>query len=514
MSTTSISVVLASLLTVLFFWFRKPKVSRASLPPGPKPLPLLGNITDLSLKELWLPAIQWAKQYGDVVYLHVLGQGLVFLNSPEAAFDLLDKRGSIYSDKPSFVMVGELCGCKNMMAFTSYGNQSKRQRRIAHKAFGAPIIPSYHPLILTGTHAFLKRLVVDPAEYMRHVRRYAGGLTLSVVYGYEAVSNEDQFLGLAEECVDLLANRIASGGGIWPVDIFPFLRHIPLWMPGSGFKKNAIIWKKKMEEFVDRPFEYVKTSMKSGSYKPSFCSTLLEDESMKGVDQIEFDLKWVANSMYSASIDTTIAMVSNFMLAMVFHPDAQRKAQREIDDIVGQDRLPTFADRASLPFVEAVYKESLRWASPLPLSLPHRLMEDDVYQGMHIPKGSLIFGNIWAMTRNETMYPDAASFRPERFMEPATPEMGRKMDPKNFVFGFGRRQCPGTHLVESSAWLLIASVLATLKISKAVDEHGNIVEPVVQYDNSIFRSPNRFDCDIRPRSEKALSLIRQSELPA
>ena len=104
---------------------------------------------------------------------------------------------------------------------------------------------------------------MDSAEYVKHVRRYAGNLTLSVVYGYEVVSNEDEFVELAEECVDLLANRIASGGGIWPVDIFPFLKHIPLWMPGSGFKKNAIIWKKKMEEFVDKPFEYVKNSVVS-----------------------------------------------------------------------------------------------------------------------------------------------------------------------------------------------------------------------------------------------------------
>jgi hypothetical protein len=88
-------------------------------------VPLLGNIRELTAKELWLPAQQWAKRHGkkvhrrnvppissctgDVVYLHILGQGLVFLNSPEAAFDLLDKRGSIYSDKPSLVMAGELC---------------------------------------------------------------------------------------------------------------------------------------------------------------------------------------------------------------------------------------------------------------------------------------------------------------------------------------------------------------------------------------------------------------------
>lgn len=149
------------------------------------------------------------------------------------------------------------------VAFTSYGEQSKRQRKLLHKAFGVSTIPSYQPLLQTETHSFLRRLIVDPAEYTKHIRRYAGGLTLSVVYGYEAVSNDDEFLSLAEECVSLLSNRIASGGGIWPVDIFPSLKHIPLWMPGSGFKKNAMAWKRRMEEFVDRPYEFVKNSIVS-----------------------------------------------------------------------------------------------------------------------------------------------------------------------------------------------------------------------------------------------------------
>jgi len=71
---------------------------------------------------------------------------------------------------------------------------------------------------------------------------------------------------LGEDCVDLLANRIASGGGIWPVDVFPFLKHIPLWMPGSGFKKTRIIWKRKMKNSWINPFEFVKNSVVSAVF--------------------------------------------------------------------------------------------------------------------------------------------------------------------------------------------------------------------------------------------------------
>ncbi|KAJ7474696.1 cytochrome P450 [Mycena latifolia] len=502
--------VVAVLVAIIFVWRRKSKAVAGPLPPGPAPLPLLGNVCDLATKELWLVATRWAKQFGDVVHIHILGQGLIFLNSPEATIDLLDKKGSIYGDKPGLVMAGELCGCDNMVAFTRYGDTSKRQRKLLAQAFGAQVIQSYHPLIETETHSFIRRLVAEPSKYMEHTRRYAGGLTLSVVYGYEATEN-DKFLNLGEECVDILSNRIASGGGIWPVDIFPALKHLPTWAPGSDFKIKAAAWKARMEEFVNQPYNFVKTSLKSGNYVPSFCSMLLEDEK-NWTAQFEFDLKHTANSMYSASMDTTITVFCQFLLAMVLHPEVLARAQNEIDAVVGPDRLPTFSDRASLPYVDAILNETYRWGVPVPLSLPHRLMEDDVYRGMFIPKGSLIFGNVWAIMRDETLFPNAAAFLPERYMENIDPALAKKRDPRRYVFGFGRRRCPGVHLVESSAWLLIATVLATLDISKAKDNFGCPIEPKVNFNNAIFRQADRFDCEIRPRSEHTLKLLRQAEV--
>ncbi|KAJ3507384.1 hypothetical protein NLJ89_g6331 [Agrocybe chaxingu] len=243
-----------------------------------------------------------------------------------------------------------------------------------------------------------------------------------------------------------------------------------------------------------------------------------EEEKEREKEEFEFDLKWAANSMYSGSIDTTITTISHFLLAMLAHPGAQSRAQAEIDSVVGGERLPSFEDRERLPFVEAVYREVLRWGVPVPLNLPHRLMEDDVYKGMFIPKGSMVFGNIWAMLRNEALYPEPDAFKPERFLADLEEkhekteeerEMERRRDPKRYVFGFGRRQCPGMNLVDSSIWLVIACMLATLDVSKAVDERGNVLEPEVKFENPIFRVPSAFKCDIRPRNARALELIRE-----
>ncbi|KAI0637681.1 cytochrome P450 [Trametes polyzona] len=518
----SVLLLIIGFLTILFTLARAFKKRDGALPPGPKPLPIVGNVLDLTARELWLRATKWAESYGDVVYLHVFGQGLLFVNTYEAAIELLEKKGSIYSDKPRLVMAGELCGCENMVAFTRYGEKSRRQRRLMQKALGQAAIPNYYPLLEAETQALLKRILEDPVNYEVHIRRYGGTLTLSVIYGYRVKENDDPFLKLAEECVDILSNHIASGGGIWPVDVFPAMKRLPSWFPGAGFKKKAIRWKAKMEEFTDRPFEFVKARMahlcpivqEEGTAVPCFCTTLLEQmEGQGGASaQGEFDVRWTANSMYSASIDTTMTVIRHFLLLMQLHPEVAAKARQEIDSVVGTGRLPTFGDRPLLPYVDAVMSECLRWAAPVPLSLPHRLMEDDVYKDMYIPRGTLVFGNVWNMSRNPEVFPDPETFNPERYMEKVDAATASKRDPRAFVFGFGRsRRCPGAHLIESSFWIVLACMLATFDIGKEVDPAtGRPIEPVIAFENAVFRAPNSFPCSIKPRSEEAARLINAS----
>ena len=105
------------------------------------------------------------------MYIHVLGQGLVFLNTHEVAVDLMDRRGNVYSDKPHLVMAGELCGCENMVAFTRYGDKSRRQRKLMTHALGTAAVRTYRPLLEIESLSLVKRILSEPKDYLDFVRR-------------------------------------------------------------------------------------------------------------------------------------------------------------------------------------------------------------------------------------------------------------------------------------------------------------------------------------------------------
>ncbi|KAG7095910.1 hypothetical protein E1B28_006595 [Marasmius oreades] len=387
--------VLTTLLVAIgvsLLWFRG---VRKDYPPGPPPIPVLGNVLDFTLKELWITAAKWTRDYGDVCRLRVLNWNIVFLGSYEAADQLLEKRGAIYSDRPTLQMSGELCGIEKLVPLSKYDATFKSQRRHIQHTIGTRVIPTYYPLIQSQTLTVLRSLVDTPEDYVTHLRNLTGGLSLSVVYGHSPQDGNDKFLLMATECLSILANDITSGGGIWAVDVFPFFRHLPAWFPGAGFKKKAQIWKVKMQEFVDAPFLHAKKCVVEGTILPSFCSKMLLDQSE---DTNEDMIKHSANSMFAASADTTITTMSQFILAMLQYPEVMRKAQEEIDRVVGTGRLPEYRDRESLPYVEAVLSEVWRWGVPSPLNLPHCSTEDDFYRGMFIPKGTIVVANLWSVS--------------------------------------------------------------------------------------------------------------------
>lgn len=128
------------------------------------------------------------------------------------------------------------------------------------------------------------------------------------------------------------------------------------------------------------------------------------------------------------------AQLRSFLLAIALHPGVQKKAQEELDRVVGRDSLPSCADLPNLSYINALCSETLRWHPATPIGLPHKLKQDDVVNGYFIPKGTICIGNSWFLLRSERDYgSNTNEFRPERFLDGSA-----KLNP-DAAFGYGRR---------------------------------------------------------------------------
>jgi len=281
------------------------------------------------------------------------------------------------------------------------------------------------------------------------------------------------------------------------------MRKFPEWLPGTGFMKTARSWAVDTNNMVEVPFAYTERQMSSGNAPPSFVADTRD--SAKTPEDLR-NLKFIASSMYGGGADTTVSAGYAFFLAMILHPEVQRKAQAELDTVIGNDRLPTFADRPRLPYINGVVMETLRWNSVAPTGVPHVAQEDSIVRGYFVPKGSLIVTNLWAMLHDPEIYPDPLKFDPERHI--SAPGKVTQRDPRTICFGYGRRICPGMYLAEASLFCTISNVLAVFNISKAV-ENGIEITPVHENTSGTISHPEPFKYKIEPRSQKTLSIISE-----
>ncbi|KAJ7610063.1 cytochrome P450 [Roridomyces roridus] len=488
---------------------------RLPLPPGPRQLPLVGNMFDVPLTTQWETYAKWSKECdSDIIHLNLAGTSVIVLNSLKATDDLLEKRSSIYSDRPDQPMVKDLMGWYFNIALMKYGDDWRAHRRLFNKAFNIQTARNYEPYELAGAHRLLKRFLHTPDKFAEHFRQMAGEIIMSVAYGIDVLPNDDPYIDLAHKAVYTFS--IAFVPGLFLVDTFHILKHIPTWFPGAGFKRQAAEWRKLSEGMLEGPFAETKRQVEAGTARSSFAADSLhelkESQSQDSDSELYYEerhIKCAAGTMFIGGADTTVSALSTFVLAMLANPEAQRKAQAEIDFIFGGRGLPTFKDQDALPYVSALVHEVMRWEQVTPAAAPHLVTTEDEYRGYRIPKGSIVVGNAWAILHDEEMFPDPFTFNPDRFLH--EPKSSPKIKALDAAFGFGRRLCPGRHMALSSIWITIASVLAVFDIAKGRDEEGNEIEPVHDYISGVICGPTPFKCSIKPRSRDAVALIEAVE---
>ena len=202
-------------------------------------------------------------------------------------------------------------------------------------------------------------------------------------YGYPVQPGKDPLVDLVDTAVSQFGQ--GTDPGAFLVDVIPVLKHVPSWFPGARWKRTAEKFRQTLTNMTDVPYRFVQeqivsslrasplqngwvnryTPQAAGTAIPSYTSELLSGENLDA--ETESNIKWSAASLYAGGGDTTVSFLHTFFLAMQLYPEVQRKAQEEIDRVIGNDRLPTIADRPNLPYIEMVIKELLRWNPVAPL---------------------------------------------------------------------------------------------------------------------------------------------------
>ncbi|KAJ7659531.1 putative monooxygenase [Mycena rosella] len=495
------TVLAAIAVPVGYLLARKFREGTDSRPPGPRRWPLIGSVLEMPRSYQWLKFAEWAKTYGSIVYLEAVGQPIVVLNSAKVAKDLLDQRSSLYSDRPNFTManlVTHSSGYGEAFAILPYGDKWRQQRKIVAQEFGPGAVHRYHPLQEEESRKLIHGIVDDPNSFARQIQLRVGAIIVRATYGHYLTSEQDVFLTSPLTSMENFSK--AGAPGAWLRSI----QKLPEWTPWSSFLRTAKEWRALELNNAWDPYLWSKKNWESNTVlRPNLCATTLEALEGTPSKEQEERLVWAASTVMGGGLDPNVSSIMTFFLAMMLNPSVQTKARQEIDTVIGSDRLPTIQDRESLPYIRSIMTEVFRWKPAVPLGIPHALIQDDVYDGMYLPKGSLVIPNVWYMLRDPQIYHDPLEFDPDRYQN-LDSEMDKVTD---LLFGFGRRSCPGQDFAEGTFFAIVSTILATCEISPTVDAQGVPVIPDVTYTSGVNVFPSPFNCNVKCRSERALERL-------
>ncbi|TPR01318.1 Pyridine nucleotide-disulfide oxidoreductase family protein [Aspergillus niger] len=420
-------------------------------------------------------------------------QTLVLITSPTIARDLLDKRGSIYADRPDLVMANNITKGLHML-IRQYDDWLRLHQRLDAPLLSPRASNTYHPIQDLES----KQLMFDllrSNDFDAHFERYSGSLMFALAYGFRLLSPKGQEL---RDMRTIQGNfTYAARVGTWIVDAIPVLNYLPAvvatWkrLAEKLFKLEASVHTRHLEKGLNsEPWNWSKEFAAS--------------KHAEGMPRL--DLAYNLGILVDAGFETTWAVMKIFVLAIRSDSRFVAVARKELDEVVGEDRMPTFEDQEKLVYIQAVVDETLRWRSMAPGGIPHATRKEDTYMGYRIPKGATVIPLFWSMSLTDEPWDDPLEFRPERWFEATEKEEGRF---RNF-FGYGRRICTGRHIARNSLFLLMARILWAFDIQAPLGDDGKPV-PVddMAFDSAFVSTPEPFEALFVPRmreSQRALGL--------
>ncbi|KAG4422156.1 hypothetical protein IFR04_004662 [Cadophora malorum] len=508
-ATNVMLTILGLVLAVLAVDYAHMIYLHFKMPPGPFPLPIIGNTHLLPDTKPWIYFEEVAKQHDTNVITFWIGRNpTVWICDAWAASELLDKRAGIYASRPRMVVFGELGPGQTNLVSMYYGQRWRVHRKLTHMGVGLQQVRNYRGFQNDESILVAYNILQTPDDYEKHFERYAASVVSIIGFGRRIASTKDPIISEVLAVMQRAA-ELNVPGKTFPMlmETFPFLAKFPTsiapWKHGLGGKnaRGGSFYYSLAEEANNNPEQpqcYVK---KLFDEAPQYNLRPEEIASLTG-------------NLFGAGSDTSSSTLVTFVLACCAFPEVLPKAWEELDRVVGPNRSPSMDDEPNLPYIKAFVKEVFRWRSVAIIGgQPHAPIQDDEYKGWHIPKGTWVQGNVWAIHHNERDFPDPDRFNPSRYLKENSASRPFPNERGYMTFGWGRRVCSGQGLAEQGTFMTISRLLWAFNIRKARDSAGKeIPVDIFDYTNGLNMRPNPFKCQIIPRSpEIRKTILREGE---
>ncbi|XP_075830091.1 cytochrome P450 2C27 isoform X2 [Microtus pennsylvanicus] len=471
----AVVVLVLSLCCLLLLSLWRQSSERAKLPPGPTPLPVLGNFFQIDVKNISQCLTNFSKVYGPVFTLYLGMQPTVVLHGYEAVKEALVDHGEEFAGRGSFPM-GERIS-KGLGIVLSNGNRWKEIRRFT--------LTTLRNLGMGKRN--LEDRVQEEAQCLVEELRKTNGLPCdptfilscapcnvicSTVFQNRFDYKDQDFLNLMEKVNENI--RILSSPWMQVCNNFPSLID---YCPGSHHTVS-----KNSEYIISYLLEKVKEhqeSLNAANPRDFIDYYLIKLKQESHNQQSEFTLENLAVTLFdlfSAGTETTSTTLRYALLLLLKHPDVTAKVQEEIHRVVGRNRSPCMRDRSHMPYTDAMIHEVQRFINLVPTSVPHAVTCDVKFRNYIIPKGTTIITSLSSVLNDSKEFPNPEIFDPGHFLD----KDGNFRKSDYFMpFSTGKRICAGEGLARMELFLFLTTILQNFKLKSLVKTKDIDTTPVL-----------------------------------
>ncbi|XP_047384158.1 cytochrome P450 2B4-like [Sciurus carolinensis] len=489
LSSFPLFIVLISLF-LLWIWGRPN--SKGRLPPGPWPLPFLGNILQIDSKGFLKTFKELREKYGDVFTVHLGPRPVIILCGYEAIREALVHQAETFSGR-GLIAITDSIFQGTGVSFANGKSWKVLQRfcLTTMKDFGMGK-RSIEERIKEEAQNLVEELWKSQGTYLDPTLLFhsvTANIICSIIFDERFNYQDPKFLRLLS-----LLNQAFTILSSFYSQVFELLSGILKHFPGPHTHLCRII--QELKDFITENIERHQETLDPSAPRDFIDSFLLRMDKERFVPESEFHYKNLVHtvlSLFFAGTETSSTTLRYALLLLLKHPDVLEEVQAEIDRVVGSKRLPALEDRAKMPYTDAVIHEIQRYSDLVPIGIPHSVIQDTNFRGYHLPKNTTVYPVMNSVLHDPRHFEKPDTFYPGHFLD----AKGNFRKREAFIpFSMGKRICLGESLARSELFLFLTSMLQSFSLGCPKAPEDIDLTPQV---NGLGKSPPVFQLCFLPR---------------